>query len=260
MMIRDHSTIEELLGARALDGLDPKDQAALIAEMDAHGPDCAECLRLHDEYEEVGGRLAFALDPAPVREGLEEETLALALGSPAPLQEEPPSDTWAFRRRGRTERLREDVGEEVREGLRVRLRPLVAVAAAAVLFVGGWLAHTATTGGGTPGLDVSRVSIVSFEGEGGNLAMAFQPGAAGIFLFGSEFAPLAVSQTYEVWMIEDGTPVPATCFRPLPDGSVFTFVEAELGTTQTMAVTVEAETCPNEPTTEPILTADLTTV
>jgi len=90
--------------------------------------------------------------------------------------------------------------------------------------------------------------------------MAYQPGEPGVFLFGSEFEPLPVSQTYEVWMIEDGTPVPATCFRPLPDGSVFTFVEAELGTTQTMAVTVEAETCPNEPTTEPILTADLTSV
>jgi hypothetical protein len=51
MMTRDHSTIEELLSARALGGLDSQDQAALIAEMDAHGPDCAECLRLHDECE-----------------------------------------------------------------------------------------------------------------------------------------------------------------------------------------------------------------
>lgn len=259
-MIRDHSTIEELLSARALDGLDPNDQAALIAEIDAHGPDCAECRRLHDEYEEVGGRLAFALDPAPVREGLEEETVALAMRAPAPAPQEPPSDTWAFRRRGRTERLREEVGEEVREGLRVRLRPLVAVAAAVVLLAGGWLAREVTMGGGAPGLDVSRATIVSFEGEGGNLAMAFQPGTPGIFLFGSELEPVAVSETYEVWMIEDGTPVPTTCFRPLPDGSVFTFVEVQLGTTQTMAVTVEAETCPTEPTTKPILTADLTTV
>ena len=40
----DHGPIEELLAGRALGGLEPEDDAALLAAMAAHG-DCEECRR-----------------------------------------------------------------------------------------------------------------------------------------------------------------------------------------------------------------------
>ena len=51
--------------ARARDGLAP--------------PDCEECRRLETEYGEVGGRLAFALEPVALA-GFADETIELAIG------------------------------------------------------------------------------------------------------------------------------------------------------------------------------------
>jgi hypothetical protein len=47
------------------------------------------------------------------------------------------------------------------------------------------------------------------------------------------------------------------CLTPSDDGSIAAFVDADLGSTTTMAVTVEPESCPSRPSTDPILTADL---
>ncbi|HJY32866.1 MAG TPA: hypothetical protein VJ573_08205, partial [Actinomycetota bacterium] len=79
-MMRSHERIEELIAIRSIGGLDPQEQAELEGLMASHGPDCEECRRLEIEYGEVAGRLAFALDPVPVRPGFAEETIGLALG------------------------------------------------------------------------------------------------------------------------------------------------------------------------------------
>jgi hypothetical protein len=46
-------------------------------------------------------------------------------------------------------------------------------------------------------------------------------------------------------------------FLPAADGSVFRFVGADVGTTDTMAVTLEPSECSTRPTSEPILTAPI---
>ena len=48
-MTRDHALIDELLSARALDGLDETDAAVLARELAAHG-DCDECRRLERQH------------------------------------------------------------------------------------------------------------------------------------------------------------------------------------------------------------------
>ena len=75
-MTRDHSLIEELMAIDALGGLDGDDRATLERERAGHGADCAECLRLERAFTETAGRLAFALDPEPVDEGMVERILA----------------------------------------------------------------------------------------------------------------------------------------------------------------------------------------
>jgi len=81
------------------------------------------------------------------------------------------------------------------------------------------------------------------------------PGATGVYLLGSDLETPPADRVYELWMISDGTPVPGSCFRPAADGSVFRFVDAEIGRSDTMAVTLEPSRCSTQPTSEPILTA-----
>lgn len=236
-MIRDHERLEELIAVRSLGGLDTDDERVYAQERAAHGADCAECLRLEAEYGEVAGRLPFSLDPEPVGDELEERVVGLATGSVAIL--EPGAGPKARPRRGG-----------------VVLRPLVAVAAAFVLFVGGLAVGSVTSDDGTIPSDAR---VVAFEGAGGGtLAVAYRPGEEGVYLLGSGLEAPPEGQVYEVWMIEDGTPTPGPCVRPSDDGSLFAFAPAEIGTTDTMAVTVESAACPTAPTTEPVFTATLT--
>ncbi len=58
-------------------------------------------------------------------------------------------------------------------------------------------------------------------------------------------------------MIRGDQVVRGVCLTPTDDGSLATFVDADLGSTSAMAVTVEPSSCPSKPSTDPILTADL---
>ena len=246
MTMRDHSAIEELLSAEVLGGLDDRDREALYREMGEHGPDCAECRQLRDEYGEVAGRLAFAMDPAPIRPELEEETVELARmrGEAVPYRRVRGgrAGLWLVRRRHRRPHI---------------LRPLVAAAAAVLLFFGGWAARDLIEGGGPP-FDVTTARVVTFQGEAGDLAVAYRPGQTGAYVFGSNLQAPPSNRVYEVWMFQEGTPVRGACFRPKPGGTSLTYLDANLETAQQMAVTVESPSCPSAPTTQPILTADLT--
>ena len=241
-MIRDHERLEELIAVRVLGGLDDDDEHAYQEERAAHGADCVECLRLEAEYGEVAGRIAFSLEPAPASPELEDRVVGFATGSIAKLEHVTPRQAARERRRF--------------GGRGVVLRPLVAAAAAVVVFVGGWAAGSLTSGDVPPVPSGARV--VAFEGESGTLAVAYRPGQEGVYLLGSGLEAPPEGRVYEVWMIRDGTPIQGPCVTPEPDGSLFAFADAELGTTEMMAVTVESASCPTAPTTDPVFTATIT--
>ena len=240
--MRDHERIEELIVASALDGLEPGEAADLDRAMAEHGVDCAECSRLQAEYADVAGRLALLADPVAPSEGFEDRVVGLATGSVAELR---PGD----RARGRS-----------RGG--VVLRPLVAVAAAVVLLAAGvGIGALALDGDGAGGGGTvpSDARVIAFEGDApGSLQVAFRPGEEGVYILGSGLPAPPEGQVYEVWMIQGDTPVPGPCVTPNADGSLFRFVDVELGTTEVMAVTVESASCPSAPTSPPILTAQVT--
>jgi anti-sigma-K factor RskA len=237
--MKDHDLIEELASARALGGLDPEDAAVLGAELASHG-DCAECRRLVAEAEEVAGRLGFAIEPVPVPTGFEDRVIATTRAEGvAPVPSQRP------RRAGRV-------------AVRTWARPLVAAAAAVALFVGGWVASDVL--GGSAGELPAGTRVVTFEGEEpGTLSVAYAPGEPGVYLLGAGLTTLPEGKAYELWMLRDGSPVPASCFRPSADGSLFSFVDADVGSADTMAVTIEPSACSTEPTTSPILTAEIAT-
>jgi Anti-sigma-K factor rskA len=235
-MTRDHDLIEELIAVRALGGPDPADDQRLRAEMASHGPDCEECRALEADFAEVAGGLGFALEPVAVRPGFAQQTFDRALGADAA-----PATPRAERGRRRNV-----------------LRPLLGIAAAFVLFVGGWIVGVTMTED-EPAL--TEATTVSFEGDGsGTISAAYRPGEPGMFLLGSDLPALPAGRVYELWVFEGDTPASALCARPSEDGSLFEFVDTSLEGVGLMAVTVEPASCPDAPTSDPVFTAEVPTV
>jgi len=232
----NHDRIEELLAARVLGGLDDADAAALEVEMASHG-DCEECRQIERELTETAGRMAFALDPVAVDPGMADRILATGTSRGAGPTET--ADAVTRRREGRG------------------WRTVVAVAAAMALVA--VVAATALRPGGRTTDVTARPAqtIVRFQGDAGNLAMAYTPGAPGAIFWGSDLPDPGADHVYEIWMIQGDTPVSGGCVTPNADGSLAVAVDADLGTTSEMAVTVEPASCPGAPSGVPVLTAPL---
>lgn len=239
-MIRDHAEIDELLAIRALGGLDDADGARLERELAAHG-DCEECRRLEAEHNEVAGMLALSLDPKPVDEGMADRIVAQGQ-RPASREEQGPDriviassvDELSSRRDARLGRWQAAFG-----------------IAAAIALILAFVLATRPGGVEVPG------TIVAFQGERGELAMAYTPGERGALVWGAGLPDPGGGKTYELWMIEGGNPVRGACLAPT-DGAVAAYLDADLSSAELMAVTVESTDCPSAPTTHPIFTAELT--
>ena len=239
-MIRDHASIDELLAIRALGGLDGDDAARLERELAEHG-DCDECRRLEAEHNEVAGMLALSLDPRPVDEGMVDR-IVVQEQRRTPREEQGPDriviassvDELSSRRDARLGRWQAAFG-----------------VAAAIALILAFVLATRPGGVEVPG------TIVAFQGERGELAMAYTPGERGALVWGAGLPDPGGGKTYELWMIEGGNPVRGACLAPT-DGAVAAYLDADLSSADLMAVTVESTDCPSAPTTDPIFTAELT--
>ena len=230
-MIRDHAVIDELLAARALDGLDDADTAVLERELASHG-ECEECRRLEAQHAEVAGMLAFALDPRPVDDTMVDRILA------EPRAREATPDALAARRNTRL------VWWQAASGV-----------AAAIALLLAFVLATRPAGGPS----VPAGVVVAFEGDApGELALAYTPGEPGALVWATGLPDPGPGKVYEVWMIESDVPVRGACLAP-NDGAVAAVLDADLSSEPLMAVTVESTTCPAAPTTDPIYTVDLGT-
>src|SRR5581483_1653268 len=173
----DHEEIDALLALRALGGIEPDDDRRLEAAMATHGPQCPECRRLERAHAEVAARLAVALDPSELPDGLEDRVVSeLRRSRPRP-------------RRG------------------LPIRRIAAVAAAAVLaFAAGWAAR----GIGGPAIPETLAGsrVVVLRGSEAHLSVAYRPGRSGAFLFGSDLPAAPSGRVYELWIIRGGRPIP----------------------------------------------------
>jgi hypothetical protein len=239
-MTRDHTVIEELLAIRSLGGLDGDDEALLERELASHG-DCEECRLLASEYDETAGRLAFALEPAPVDMAQADEILR-RVNHPATQEIAPPPAAAPI----------DELGE--RRARRGRSWPALVAAAVAILLVVSAVALFGPQR--STGVQASTTQqVVGFTGDAGELAMAYQPGEPGALLVGTGLPDPGADKVYAIWMLQGTTPVSGGCVRP-HDGSIVVFVDADLAGTDQMAVTVEPESCPSAPTTAPVLVSD----
>jgi hypothetical protein len=226
-MTLDHTSIDELLAARALDGLEPEDTDRLDREMAAHG-DCETCRRLDREHRETAGMLALALEPRPIDAEVVDRILDSSGRRPTP-------DIAAGRGDARLRSWQAAFG----------VAAAVAVALAIVV----------ATGPGASDV-VPGQRFVPFEGGRGELAVAYAPGERGLVLWGTGLPDPGPGRVYELWLFEDGTPYRGACLAP-KDGALGAYLDADLTGTEILAVTVEAPSCPDAPTTEPVYTASL---
>ena len=231
-MKRDHSDIEALFAVRALGGLDAAGEESIARERADHGQDCDECYRLQDTYAETAGALAFALDPVPLREGLEDAVLRRATAA----------------ERGAKQPLRSG-------GV---ARGLVAAAVAALLLVGGAAGYLLGGSGSSTDAQAlqpllaergARVDRLGGSGEG-NLAIAYRPGGEKAFLIGTDLSSPPDGKTYELWRIRGKKPIASGCFAPQGGGSLLMSVPSP-ASADVVAVTIEP-TCGSAPTQTPV--------
>ena len=237
-MKRDHFEIEALIALEALDGLDPAGEEALARERADHGAECEECGRFQEAYKETAGRLAFALDPVPVREGSEERVVRVATA--------PESRARAQTAGGR------------------KARGLVAAAVAAVLVLAGAALGYLVKEPGSPASTQALESllaergarVVRLSGSGnGNVAIAYRPGDPQAFLIGTGLSSPPAGKTYELWRIRGKRALASGCFRPSGDGPLLATIPAPAAA-DTIAVTVEPG-CAKQPSSAPVLSARL---
>jgi hypothetical protein len=240
-MIRDHASIEELLAARALGGLDADEVETLERELAAHG-DCDECRSLEAAFDATAGRLAFALDPEPVSDAVVDRILAMASDAGDPL------------RVGEASGSTDEVGERRAQRTGRGWRTAVAIAAAFLFVVVAGAIVTAPRTAEIGGITAAQ-RFVRFDGDG-DLAMAFVPGQPGAVLIGTGLPDPGPGNLYEIWLIRGGTPISGGCVRS-NEGRLATFIQADVSQAELMAVTIEPPSCPSQPTSSPFATAQV---
>ena len=228
MTERDHTRIEELFATQALNGLDHDGLAELAEERAMHEPDCPGCRELETAYQEVAGRLAFAVGPEPVRAGMVEEIVAQP-------------------------RRPQQVGRALRSPRAIGWRRSAAAIAAAAAFVlaGGVGGYVVRGGAAAP----QAVQLASTGGSG-SLAFVYQPEGRSAYLVGSGLGPLPPDHVYELWVIRNQTPVPAGTFGAGEEQVVLP-VRIDLSGATEIAVTVEPRPGSAAPTTKPLFGAPI---
>ncbi len=135
---------------------------------------------------------------------------------------------------------------------------VAAAATFAVLAVGlgAYLAGSRSTTGRLAASEQEIVRFTPVDGAAGSLVMAYTPGQAGVVFWGKDLPDPGQDKVYEIWMISGDEKVSGGCVSPA-NGRIATFVDADVGTADLMAVTAEPSSCPSAPSGAPLLTAPL---
>jgi len=227
--------IHELTAGYALDALDPDERRAY----EAHLPGCEHCQTELASFWETTEALAVAASGPEPSPQLRERILA-------DVRAEPPQIVVPFEPRRR-------------RAVPV-LAAAAAVAAVVALGIGLWASNLSSR------LDDTRAALereraaaeilvdpaartVSLEAGDGQLVVDSR-GQAVLALHGLDPAPSG--KTYEVWIVEGGTPVPAGLF-PGRDGADVVIVDGTVDAGNVVAVTVEKAGGVKTPSTTPIV-------
>lgn len=247
--MRDHTEIEELLALEALGGLEPADRARLDALLAEHGPDCARCADLRQEFADTAAMLGTGLEPTQVSGTLEERTVAAVL--------EGASDSGTS---GGDGPPGGDGGPSAIAPTHRRRNALIAIAAAIALVavgaLGGYLAAPRSPVEAFLSQNVRIVPFSPSDGTGGTMTLAVAPDGTNGYVFGSGLDAPPAGKTYELWTITGDAPTSLGCVVP-SNGQIVLPVAGAFSTADVAAMTVESNACPGAPTTSPVMVATL---
>lgn len=155
---------------------------------------------------------------------------------------------------------RESRGGWARRLFRFRGTVTAAAAAAAILGLAVW--NVSLQSEVRDLRDTRETQMISYELQGSGAAEAVQGelvriGEQGGMLVAADLPELPDSKTYEMWTIDEGEPESSGVFAA-SEGSAIETIEQPISGAETFAITVEPEGGSEQPTTEPIVVADLT--
>jgi len=249
--VTGHDHVEDLLGAYALDAVDP-DEAAIV---EAHLTECPRCRAEVADHRAVAALLTSGTTEAPPP-GLWDR-IAADLGDPADRDEAPSAPVLDLgrareRRRGRVGLL---VGGAVAAAL------LVVAAVGAVLVdqrrqLDDLRGQVAAGDGAVAALVADPESeVVDLAGPSGASARAVVGADGDAVLLGAGLPALAEGSTYQLWEVADGgEAVSLGLLGPDPDTTGFRLE----GPPGTLAVTAEPAGGSPQPTVDPLVTGAIT--
>ena len=107
------------------------------------------------------------------------------------------------------------------------------------------------------GSNEPRTSVITMTGQGEARAVLHVLDDGLITMEAAGLEPLTSDQTYQVWGIESGRPISLGLLGPAPDGEALGAVRADLSSVDALAVTVEPAGGSAQPTTTPVLEAEV---
>jgi anti-sigma-K factor RskA len=227
--------VEELAGAYVLQAL-PEDT---LREVEAHLASCSA-------HPDIAGLRA----------------VALGLARAAPEREPPPALEARLVEAIRQETAAATAAKPAVAAARLRrwrwprLSPyaLAAVLAAAVVGLLGWNIYLQVSPDG--GQDVTFVrTLTDSGGARGRILYIQEERVAMLTVEG--LAPLAADKTYQVWAVGEGPPLSIGLFTTAGADEASVVLRADLSQAKAVAITVEPAGGSPQPTTEPVLKAEL---
>jgi hypothetical protein len=232
-MTWDHDRVEELIAARALDGLDAEEAALAERALIEHVPGCPRCREALDAYRLVAGDLALLADPVPTPETLDA-------------------------------RVRRTVLRRRRRRFRGAGWTAAAVAAVVALALAGWnvaltarLSQTEVVQGWL--VDAVQTSghpnneVVPLAGPGSERAsMVYVHGEQRMYVMASSLPE--AEGVYRVWLLGDDKTWSPGILEP-HHGVAFLFVRTDPEQWEIVMVTDEPDEEAPSPTTSPLVSA-----
>lgn len=237
----DNERFREMKEAYALNALSEEERREFEEYLAGHPAEQTEV----DELSSVAALLAFAPEeqepPPELRNSLMARIRSEASGAPV-------ADT------GRAGRPHRRSGAWRLSGTR-----WLTGAAAAVALI-GLLVWNVSLQSEVRGLRDFQTSFYELQGSGSASAASGQVVSVGgdrAMLVATDLPRLPEGRTYEMWAIDNGEPKPRGVFKPGEGPAIRTIGETMAGA-ETFAITVEPEGGSEQPTTDPVVTADLT--
>lgn len=252
MTPRKHE-VASLSGAYALHALSDEETAVF----EAHLAESEETRNEVTELADTAVLLGLAVEPVAPRAALKASIMDQLDATPQLPREEAPAASVDVARFGRA---------ETKAQARWFARPVTAlagIAAAVALIVGGGVVANTISDTTYQQAQADQLAAINAADDsqrlvtevvsGGTATLTWSEDLASAALIVDGLEPLASDKVYELWYIDEAGPRAAGTFTVDDDGSAWRVLEGDMGSGDTVGVTVEPAGGSDAPTTEPII-------